>query len=510
MAKNKKRKPTRSSARERLTALLGYLDARQRVSAFVAASVLFFTQQALVSVPVFPYDSGNYWQLSDPAVLLAGPQTIRGIIFPILLAPTHALFKVFGQFMPQASALPPRLLFAVQFAFLLAILAPEAYVVIFGGRLTFFRRLIAPVLTMIFLSGALLYPLSDLPAALMLLFAVSLAVRAGSEHASSRSRFWSLLGSGALAGAAYNTRTIYLFPVVCLLLAIPIIALRRAQPRTRALMTALFVGGVLLVSIPQAGLNYKLRGVFTPEVITESSYSGGLFAFQLRTGIRIQRYETYVGRNISSPAASYLDPLGVRIYAEEGLADAPVTVGSHALIVARHPLEFAQIYARHFINGLDVRDGEVYITADSTDPTRRTPLAILNFLVLFVAGWVVVVRCTTRKEDREQPVERSAARSVPSPVDFARVPADADWPLWLGILVLPVVATIPGAIETRFFLPVHLLAYFTIALNADPGELKAGLRRAPIAVAACFLLASGVYFYVTLGTMATRLFGLPT
>jgi hypothetical protein len=75
---------------------------------------------------------------------------------------------------------------------------------------------------------------------------------------------------------------------------------------------------------------------------------------------------------------------------------------------------------------------------------------------------------------------------------------------WLVLiaLLLPVAAIVPGAVETRFFLPLHLLAYGVIAFRFDPLVQQESIRRHGLTQVATIVAAAAVFFAVSLETMA--------
>ena len=112
------------------------------------------------------------------------------------------------------------------------------------------------------------------------------------------------------------------------------------------------------------------------------------------------------------------------------------------------------IYGRHFINGLDVRDGRAYVTQSSSTKTLAGFGCITLWMVLMLA-------IRSGAAIRAQPDQ-----SVPAlGLDVACA------------LVLPTLVIIPGAMETRFMLPL-LLYVFGIAAAAwsAPDRLRIAIR----------------------------------
>ncbi len=159
-------------------------------------------------------------------------------------------------------------------------------------------------------------------------------------------------------------------------------------------------------------------------------------------------------------------------------------------VVAEHPVHFLSLYTRHVINGLDVRDGIVYTRKPSP---LRTPTALFNFAVLALACWVAW---------------SMRVRSM-QPLSPGVRPAPATWRWSLVILLLPVVTILPGAVETRFFLPLHLLAYCVIAFYFDAPGLRQSARKHGTAIIVAVVVAAGVFFAVSSSTMAQLQYSWP-
>ena len=88
----------------------------------------------------------------------------------------------------------------------------------------------------------------------------------------------------------------------------------------------------------------------------------------------MQRYETTIARG-AAPAVHYLDPAGMQLLERICREDGPIeSVGGYLRAVSRYPLEFMGVYGRHFINGLDVRDGRAYVTRPSASKNRSPAL----------------------------------------------------------------------------------------------------------------------------------------
>lgn len=429
----------------------------QPLLAFALATLLFLVVHASYDITAFPHDAAEYWRQAY-AIEAGG----RGYLFPLLLSPARYLGP------GDAPYLAFRLLSSVAYAAVLTLVVPRGFVRLFGGRVSWARRLLPCLLVASVFPGLLVYPMSDLPA-FLLCFGAAMTL-AGWDPAQTGA--WRrLLVAGVLAGAACNTRQIYLFALVPLALAVPLMAWRMGWARwpRRLACAAVFLCGAVLVSLPQVALNKQVHGTYH----LSPTPGKNLFSFQLFAGLEVQRYETTTDPDGRRAGVPFVDPEGQRLLRESGFDPHEWSLGNYLTIFADHPYDVLGVYGRHLINGLDVRDGRVYITRRSS---TRDGMSLYGFALLALAVWV----------------HRAGGR--------AGGPSLA--PLWIAVLLLPVVAITPGAVETRFYLPVHFLAYCVIAFQADARVLLSDLRRHYLRIGVAFMLALCVFAAVSQATMA--------
>lgn len=455
-----------------------WVERHQVLLACVIASLILLAVHQSFGFTAHPYDSAHYWDLASFNNLV-NSASWRGYVFPALLAPLRSLTEL--QSDPVQAY---RIGNSVVYGVLLTTMLPAAYQLAFGGKVTLVRRLVPVLLLATLFPGVLLYPLSDLPAALLAFAALMCALKGLQRDSSARRFFWMLVAAGALMGAAYNTRVIYLFAGIPLglmaLLTLRGPGLRAPYPRWLGL--AAFAIGVVAVSLPQLAINIRTQGVMSAAVQSKVNEKG-LFASQLVWGITLQRYETTVAEGAPAPQVYYLDPAGMQLFDVVSREGDLFSLGYYLKVVATHPLQFVALYTRHVINGLDVRDGLVYTRKASA---VRSRMALLNFLILALATWIAIgIR------------QRDAHRQ-----DDQFKPATPSWPAALAVLLIPVVAIVPGAIETRFFLPLHLMAYWTIAMHFDGLQLLRNFKRHWVVIPLVLALAAGAFFDVSLDTMA--------
>ena len=143
------------------TGAAAFLDRHQRVLACVLSFALLIGLHDYYDIAELAFDSAEYWDLARPSVIpvYASP---RGYFFPIMLLPLRALADLMLD-----SVTVIRVGMSLLYALALPLLVPAAFRRIFGGKVTFVRRMVPVVLLALLFPGLLLYPLTDLPARCM-------------------------------------------------------------------------------------------------------------------------------------------------------------------------------------------------------------------------------------------------------------------------------------------------------------------------------------------------------
>lgn len=438
-------------------------DGRLRAfAAFAVFAILLFAAQRKHGVVFFPYDSALYWSLAVDPWVLPADAFIRGYFFPALLGGWVAALSAIG--IGQIEAF--RLFSCVVYSAALTLLLPETYRLLAGGQTGMVRRLCPALLLALVFPGLFLFPLSDLPAAVLMWSAVFLLLRS-TAPATSRPLLLALL-AGCAAGAAYNTRTIYLFSGVLLALGLLL------QPRARWRELGCFAIGAVLIGLPQVALNLRMHDQASLDP-TVAYVGGSLFLKQLVWGMGVQKYETYLVNGMAG--LTYPDPAGARLLADVSKQGVIDSVPGYLEAVANNPVPFLGLYGRHFINGLDVRDGRVYMTHR---PNARmfTSFACISVLLL------ATLSLAAGSGGQRPGVPRTGLRLA-----------------CLGALVLPALVAIPGAIETRFLLPLHMFLYVAAAGTWSTAAIVSSLRARPLLIGGLVVLAYAAFFAVTQTTL---------
>lgn len=428
--------------------------------AFLIALLLTLAVALLQGDKRFYFDSGSYWYLSDSFLRngfspLNFAEPLRGYAFPLLLLALDRLDDVVDVTDPTAV----KALNSLSFASIACVLTPKLAELTWPDRpWGLWRRLLLALLLLALWRGYLDYPLTDFPSLALALVAIVASSRSSSPG-------WMAV-AGLAAGLAVNLRPAYV-PVLAATVALVLLSWREERGRVhvsrsrRVLCAALLILGFAAASLPQSLLAHRHHDTwsFMPGATLD------LGRLQLTTGLKMQRYDTYVdGRapyvGLSRPQMVWRDPSGERLLAEAG--GEIDSRGEYLALLARRPLRMAAVLARHAINGLDQRFGSPYV--DASELRSNRPARALGFALVFVA----LLRLAWPRLRRRLG------------------PASARYLVALLACGLPAVAS---AVEQRFMLPV-LLACCAVVLA--PGWRRTAAEPGGRARALPALAATGV------------------
>lgn len=423
----------------------------------------------------FVHDSLHYWNFAD-SFLEDGDFSItnysnglRGYLYPFMLL----LIKSLGSGLGIGSRVFFFICSALYFSLFAIYLIPWAFQTIFRWRIHLWGRAVIALLLFIFWRGHFLYPLTDFPAFTAMLIGIAFLAHSLINKTAPALAFF----IGFFISAALNIRPAYQLSLIVL---IPFFFLLLYKLRIfKALQwTVYLLVGASLVLVPQLRINQTHFQVSSPWVLAHFVDEENLFVKQLFWGLSTQKYETNIGENYPSAAVVYEDPLfdalPVNLVRDK-------TVTGYSKIITRYPQDVAISYFRHFFNGIDIFFPTPYV---KNIFVNHTLFSAVNYLIWFLAV-LALFRTELARVDR---------------VQLAGVLA----------LLAPVILAIPLTVEVRFFLPVFILAYGTVAFAIDYPALAASvlankwtvLRAAVLLILwllVCFTLSAATVEHLVLG-----------
>ena len=293
--------------------------------------------------------------------------------------------------------------------------------------------LVPIALLLTFFYGLVLYPLTDLYAALLCITAgwfIYFALQNESLHKAGLMYFL----AGICIYSAYNIRTIYLLSIYCLFLAIAFMERKKVKNVILALFS--FALGIFVCAIPQIIINFQRYEIISPWINNQN-----LFARQLFWGLQSLKYGTYVGSEIPDLAGMYYtDPIGKQIVDTFVASGGVLSIGSYIKLFFAYPLEYIAIIGKHVYNAFFILFPEQYVFNLNSS---RYFYAIAGLVIVFL--FFVAIAMNRNKTTTNEKL-----------IVFA--------------LLLPSMAILFGAVEERFLVLPYMLVYGYLA-NFDFKEI---------------------------------------
>jgi hypothetical protein len=406
-------------------------------------------------------DLANKFFYNGAFSLLHYSNVLRGYFFPLLLVLPVSIGRIMG----IDRLIVFRIISAVCFAFLITIMLPIFFRRVFHLKITALQTLLFSALMIFFWHGHVAYPMSDLPG--LALFFMAILVYLVLMDPADRPIWQRLLLAfllGFLLAGAILTRPSYLFSFGIMILLVlwrltfdgipwlgkriillwkhavtaePVIkqpSIRNLPVLQRAGIALMLLVGSIVVLAPEAMSNWVHWKVISPLPLGEHQ-KVNLTMFQLYYGLYIQHIDFGAALDASGEGyvpANVMDEQGLLIVQKKDLKlDQSFSLKQYLEVVFQYPLDFATLYFRHLLNGLDL----VYPTPYVADVTQnQIPYRFVNYTVLFLAFSALWKRGVNLAKDAEKLVI-------------------------LFLVFLSVLVAVPGAIETRFFLPIDVLVY---------------------------------------------------
>lgn len=420
----------------------------------------------------FLYDASYYWSWGssfwNPSFSFNNyPECIRGYLLSFILG-LGARFSsaVFGN--PYYIYW---LTYSICIVLLIAYLLPALLHVDFFSWRYVLGTFVCTLLVLYFWGDLLINPLSDIPGLTAYMGVVLLVCRIFSSAKLSLSTSLMGVGAGLLSYAAYNIRTVYLYPLLLLWLVFFIYSIYKKH-WFNVVIIILAVIGAILIAIPQSIINMNHYNTYLPFISTPYAGKSNLFLAQLVLGISYPRYETYVGDNSLFPSASayFVNDIGSALAAEQEIS----SISSFVVWAFTHFLDACALYWEHLVSCITIFWRKAYITEIGID----TGAYLLN-CAIYILALVSAIASGAGKKFRLAYI-------------YAFLP--------FGIILLPAFMALFGAVEIRFFFVVYLLVYGVLAFKVDYKTVLSYVRTNKLFVAVLILV---VFF--TWNTMASHL-----
>lgn len=316
---------------------------------------------------------GNFHLRLEPESSEAFLFSVRGYAWPFILA----IFKTLGFGTNMGYTFWWAFFLTMGFAFYM----PELIGRVCKRKIGIIGRLSTLLLTMFFFPGLMIYPLSDLPALILIVLSLYLFYRI-KDH----SIFYKSIGAciiGFFLGMAYYVRqgSITSMFIIALLMFI----ISDKSWIKRILLTVLLVGGVIISALPQIMINSDCNGRMTYEV--PISFTTGLATMEYRYGIMNLRYETNISGVYPDNPVTSEDQLADTFFRLESIPLDGIGPKELLTIIFKYPVEAIGMFAAKFANSIDSRYGELYIS----DWHRNRHFVIIANFALWFLGIVGVL-----------------------------------------------------------------------------------------------------------------------
>lgn len=406
------------------------------------------------NVTEFYYDSEYYWALSqrfydgDRFIFEAGDFGYRGYAYPLFLAVVNGA-GTFSKYIYWT-------LLSLIYSILIVGVVGDLVEAVMAVRVSAFKRLIPLLLLLIFWRGLFVYPLTDLITVLVSVTAVYFICLLIQNKSIYKDVLY-VFAAGALSYCALDIRATYKWNIYLSLVMIIIICWKSGWKRTLGL-SVFFAIGVGVLAVPQIYSNYVRYNALSydnPLVLYRANQGLGM-SFLLFEGEKLLRYETYVGVGSGEtilPGITGYDPIMSIILAREGVdLSVPDTLGiiKYIKMFFKYPIEYLQMYFAHLVNCLDARYGEIYIKEFG----NRYHFQVLSVVIYLITLIDVRIKLIS---GRLQGVKNSDV--------FLLV--CRRYGLVIMYILLPAIISLPGHIEPRYAIALHLLIYAYIAYCTD-------------------------------------------
>lgn len=425
-------------------------ELKENIIPFYGMLFIYFIYVLLYSDLPFYHDSLGYWEYgklfekNGSFSFLNYDLSLRGYLLPFFCY----LITITSDFLNMNDKILFRLISALVHLMIFWKLFPILMEKLFSVKLPSFGKMIFASLFFVFWRGYMLFPLTDYFSLGSLLLGYILLL---SACESSSNKVLCLIGSGVFLGAAVNLRPSY---ILVLFLPFIFILLKTYKEKFIFLKKILvLILGIGIILFPQILINKKYFSTSSPFVQMSQFYGTQDFMqIKLFGGLKIQRVETYVGKEASAQQIRARDSIGIDLLKTDSIEEFKGYI-DYIKFALRHPVKMFNLYLRHLLNGMNVMFETPYV--EKLDTITTYFYQIFNYILLFIFFLITFYKF---------PVWLQSIKTD-SGKDFSSV-------LVFGSLFLPTVVSLPTEIEIRFFIPIYMFIYWLVSLELSHFQNK--------------------------------------
>lgn len=398
-------------------------------SVFWITCFLLCVLQYFFGLHSFYFDAERYWESGreldvDGTFSLYNYVTKRGVLFPLI---NYILITGIGYFNGNEIAVF-KCINTLFVCWGVWRVVPALYTNATGNVFKVWQKLLLTGVVHFFWFRYISCPLSDFLCLFLLLQGFNLLW-------TEKLTFQRIVLVGFICGFVFNTRPIYnlllaVYPIFLLVVS------KQGMDRKMMYVLSIILASIL-INIPQVLVNQKIWKAHTFFQPTHEFYEGNsLYLGQLRWGLYLQKYETYVGdpgfyKRVQ--VLYYQNKEGIK--AEEDAANQLYSYEDYFLFLKQHPSTLLRFFKNGF-NGTDIKYNTPYIY----DLRPSILFSLLNYCIWFLGLVALLIK-----------------------VDYRKSAAPVYW--IIGYLGLTCVLCFPIAMEPRFLLSLYLLMYVLVVVH---------------------------------------------
>jgi hypothetical protein len=419
------------------------LNKHSVLTVFLISSVIILPFNLLSDAGLY-YDSFDYFELAETF-------DRHGFSFLNYHNETRGYFFSFTLYLLQGLAeflrIDPLFFFRLCFGLLITVfiswLVPAYFEALTHLKVGFLSRLLFALLVIYFWQGYFLYPLTDLPALILLVVCIYALLRSTNRpDMKPLLRSILLVAAGIALSTSMITRPSYLIVLLPIFIYLLLLAWKTFPDNVKRMAVLVsFAIGLVLGWMPQTIINLQNFHILSPFVHAQVA-GGNLYESHLSWGIVVQRYETNIEPDFKNPRVVFNDQHGLNIRQNMKINSSVefFSPRQYILLLIQYPVDFAILYFRHLFNGMDITYRTPYVDQLNRG---RVIFSLLNYSLQFIFLAAIITRLPVLLKEK-----RIIAHIV--------------------ILVLPAFLSLPGAVEVRFFLPVYFIMYLAVTYLVLP------------------------------------------